>query len=166
MHRFVLRALIVLFALSPAWLSAEGNHAKGTLTVDGKPLIITQAYAFAQKGFFDPTKDDIVVLLCDAAVPPAAVRDPFARKDLVTAGKLHCVQQTINSEHQVINFKVEDSHFKMPESGGSTEQVFEPKDFAATNISGRAYTKSPQKSFDDVPYTYDITFNATIEPKK
>jgi hypothetical protein len=166
MRRAIFISLVITSALLPAWLFAESNHAKGLLTVDGKPLTITQAYAFAQKGFFDPTKDDVVVLLCDATVSPEAVRDPFARRDLVTAGKLHCVQQTINSEHQVINFKVEDSHFKMPETGGSTEQVFEPKDFAATNISGRAFTKSPQKSFDDVPYTYDITFNATIEPKK
>ena len=33
-------------------------------------------------------------------------------------------------------------------------------------IAGRARTKSPQKSFKDVPYTYDITFSAAIEPKK
>jgi len=166
MHRLTLRILLIMLAVLPACRWAESNHAKGLLTVDGKPLIITQAYAFAQKGFFDPTKDDVVILLCDAAVPPEAIRDPFARRDLVKAGKLHCVQQTINSQHEVINFKVEHSRFGMPETGGSTEHVFESRDFDATKISGRAYTKSPQKSFDDVPYTYDITFNATVKPKK
>jgi len=146
-------------------LGAE-NQVKGNFTVAGKAFPITHVYAFAEKGFFDPTKDDVVVLLCDAAVPAAGVRDPFERRDLVKADKLHCVQQTINSEKQVIQFKVEDSHFKMPEAGGSTYQVFEAKTFDAKTIAGRSYTKSEQKSFEDVPYTYDITFSASIEPKK
>jgi hypothetical protein len=106
------------------------------------------------------------VLLCDAVVPTAGIRDAFARGDLVKADKLHCVQQTISTEGQVINFKVEHSKFGMPESGGSTEQVFEAKARDEKNISGRASTKSAQKSFDDVPYTYDITFDAVIEPKQ
>lgn len=157
--------LLTIFALSALPLLAE-NQVKGVFTVGGVAIKISQAYAFAQKGFFDPKKDDVVVLLCDAVVPPAGIRDPFERRDLVKAGKLHCVQQTINSEHQVIQFKVEDSHFGMPEAGGSTEQVFESKTFDGKTIAGRAFTKSAQKSFDDVPYTYDITFSATIEPKK
>jgi len=145
---------------------SAANEVKGTFTVDGKSIQITNVYAFAQKGFFDPAKDDVVVLMCDAAVSDAGIRDPFERKDLVKADKLHCVQQTINSEGQVINFKVEHSKFKMPESGGSTEQVFEKKTADGKTIAGRAYTKSPQKSFEDVPYTYDITFTAAILPKK
>ena len=165
MYRTIFATIFAVFALITTPLLAA-NHAKGTLTVAGKPIMITQAYAFAQKGFFDPKKDDVVVLLCDAVVPPPAIRDAFARQDLVKADKLHCVQQTINTEGQVINFKVEHSKFGMPESGGSTEQVFEPTARDEKNISGRAFTKSPQKSFDDVPYTYDITFNAAIEPKQ
>ena len=153
---------IFLFAV---FVFAE-NQVKGTFTVDGKPTEITKVYAFAQKGFFDPAKDDVIVLMCDATVPDAGIRDYFERRDLVKAGKLHCVQQTINSEGQVINFKVEDSRFQMPESGGSTEQLFEKKTRDDKMIAGRAYTKSEQKSFEDIPYTYDITFTAAIEPKK
>jgi len=54
----------------------------------------------------------------------------------------------------------------MPEGGGSTEQIFEATTFDGKTISGHAKTKSPQKSFDDVPYSYDITVTAAIEPKK
>ena len=142
------------------------NHVEGTLTVAGKAMKITQVYAFAQKGFFDPKKQDIVLLMCDGAVPPAGVRDHFERKALVDAGSLHCVEQTIDASKQVINFKVEDKRFGMPESGGSTEQVFEAQTFDGKTIAGKAHTKGQQMSFKDVPYTYDITVHAAIEPMK
>jgi hypothetical protein len=157
-----LGAIVLLIA--PA---AAQNHAEGKLIVDGKPIAITQVYAYAQEGFFDKKKQDVVVLLCDTAVPPKTARDVFARHDLFVAGKAHCVQQTVNTDKQVINFEVGHERFgRKGEGGGSTEQVFEATTFDAKTIAGRARTKSPQKSFDDVPYSYDITFTAAIEPKK
>jgi hypothetical protein len=159
---FLLGVCVFTFA---NYVSAD-NEVKGTFTVDGKAIQITKVYAFAEKGFFDPAKDDVVVLMCDAVVPEAGIRDPFERRSLVKADQLHCVQQTINAEGQVINFKVEHSRFQMPESGGSTEQLFEKNTRDAKKIAGRAYTRSPQKSFEDIPYTYDITFSAVVEPKK
>jgi hypothetical protein len=156
-------AVVAMWAL-PA--GAE-NHADGKLIVAGKPVAITQAYAYAKEGFFDKTKQDVVVLLCDTPVPPASARDVFARKALFVAGKAHCVQQIINSDKLVINFEIGHEAFgKRGEGGGSTEQVFEAKTFDGKTIAGRAYTKGPQKSFDDVPYSYDISFSAAIEPKK
>jgi hypothetical protein len=146
---------------------AAQNRAEGKLEVNGKPVAITQVYAYAVEGFFDKKKQDVTVLLCDAPVPAAAVRDYFARKELVDAGKLRCVQQVIDADKQVINFEVRDKGFgpRQP-GGGSTEHVFEAKTFDGKTIAGRSRTKSPQKSFDDIPYSYDITFSAAIEPKK
>ncbi|MFI5293863.1 MAG: hypothetical protein ACHQ0Y_02425 [Thermodesulfovibrionales bacterium] len=147
--------------------AAAGDGAKGKLVVDGKKVEITQAYAYAEKGFFDNEKQDVVVLLCDAPVLPAAVRDFFARKELIDSGKLHCVEQIINSEKQVVNFKVHDKSFgSRPPSGGSTEHVFDAKTFDGITVAGRSYTKSQQSSFDDIPYSYDITFSAPIGPMK
>jgi hypothetical protein len=155
---------ILALCMAPA---GAQNHAEGKLTVAGKTVAITQVYAYAQEGFFDKKKQDIVVLLCDTAIPPKTARDVFARHDLFVSGKAHCVQQTINTEKQVINFEVGHEAFgRRGEGGGSTEQVFEAKTFDGKTIVGRAFTRSPQKSFDDVPYTYDITFSAAIEPKK
>jgi hypothetical protein len=54
----------------------------------------------------------------------------------------------------------------MPEGGGSTEHLFDAKTFDGKTIAGRAWTRSPQKSFDDVPYSYDVTISAAIEPMK
>jgi hypothetical protein len=141
------------------------NHAEGKLEVNGKPVAITQVYAYAEEGFFDKKKQDVTVLLCDAPVPAAAVRDTFARQDLVRAGKLRCVLQVINTEKQVIHFEVMGKGFDRMQ-GASTEQVLEAKTFDGKTVAGRSRTKSPQKSFDDIPYSYDITFSAVIEPKK
>ena len=156
----------VALALALGTAAEAQNRVEGALVVEEKPIQLTHAYAFAQTGFFDPKKDDIVILFCDEAVPQEGVRDPMERRDLVKAGKLHCVEQTIDVEKQVINYKVEHSRFGMPEGGGSTYHVFEAKTLDGKTIVGRSRTTSPQKSFDDVPYSYDITFSAAIEPKK
>ena len=151
------------FALLALPEAAE-NFARGTLVVDGQSVDITQVYAYAQPGFFDKKKQDVVVLLCDAPVPGPAVRDQFARQELVDAGKLHCVQQTINTEKQVINYEVRHKRFGMPQGGGSSYHVFEAKTFDDKTIAGRARTTSPQKSFKDVTYSYDITFSTAFKP--
>ena len=172
MKRGIIRATvaqIVMASVVASWTHAAAaqNSVQGKLEVDGKPIAITQVYAYAKEGFFDKKKQDVVVLLCDAPVPAPAVRDVFAYKDLIATGKVHCVRQTIDADKQVINFDVGHQRFgSMGENGGSTEHVFEAQTFDGKTIAGRARTKGPQKSFDDVPYTYDITFSAAIEPKK
>jgi hypothetical protein len=157
---------VIVFAAGLAAPALSESRVEGTLTVDGNPVKISSVYAHAEKGFFDEKKQDVVVLMCDAPVPEDAVRDRSARAELVKAGKLHCVEQTIDSDKQVINYKVQHSRFGMPESGGSTFHVFEAKTFDGKTIAGRSRTTSPQKSFDDVPYSYDITFDSPIEPMK
>jgi hypothetical protein len=146
--------------------AAAEDRIQGQLVVDGKAVKLTSVRAFATKGFFDEKKQDVVVVMCDAPVPADALRDPFARMDLVKAGKLHCVEQTIDADKQVINYKVQHNRFGMPEGGGSTYHVFEAKTFDGKTVAGRSRTTAPQKSFDDVPYSYDITFSAAIEPIK
>lgn len=158
--------ILVLGCLFSSRGADAENSARGELVVDGKPVAITHVYAWAQKGFFDEKKQDVVVVMCDAVVPPEALRDHFARTDLVKAGKLRCVEQTIAADGQVINYKVEHARFGVPEGGGSTEHVFEAKTFDGKIAAGRSRTRSPRKSFDDVPYSYDVTFSAAIEPLK
>jgi len=165
MHQKLAIGLCLVVAALGSPLRAA-DEAAGALVVGGKTAALTHVYAYAQKGFFDPKKQDVVVLLCDAVVPPAAVSDKLTRGDLVKAGKLHCVRQTIDAGKQVINYAVEHSAFKMPESGGSTFHVFEAKTFDGKIVAGRARTTAPQKSFDDVPYTYDVTFSAAIAAMK
>ena len=156
-----------VFIAASAFVSAPAgaeNTAKGTLTVDGKTVEIKHVYAYATPGFFDKNKQDIVLLMCDEPVSPETVRDIFAYHKLIDSDKLHCVQQTINTEKQVINFEVRHKRFSMPVGGGSSYQVFDANVFDEKTIAGRARTTSPQKSFDDIPYSYDITISATFDP--
>jgi hypothetical protein len=102
--------------------------------------------------------------MCDAPLTAETVRDVFGLDKLISTDKLHCVQQTINTEKQVINFEVRHKRFSMPVGGGSSFHIFESKEFGDSTVSGRARTTAPQKSFDDIPYSYDITFRATFDP--
>ena len=165
--RLETRGALLASALLLSSFAAAEDHATGNLVVDGKPVALTHVYAHAVKGFFDEKKDDVVVLMCDAPVPPAAVLDPFARMDLVGAGKLHCVEQTIGgADKYVINYRVEHNRFGALASGASSDHVFEAKTFDGRTIAGRSKTTAPQKSVDDVPFSYDVTFSAAIAPKK
>ena len=49
--------------------------------------------------------------------------------------------------------------------GYTSEKTFEAKNFDGKTIGGRARTTTVQKSFDGLPYSYDITFSAAIIPK-
>ncbi|MBA4372882.1 MAG: hypothetical protein C0402_08455 [Thermodesulfovibrio sp.] len=153
---------ISMFVLTAIPAGAE-NTVKGKLTVDGKTVEIKHVLAYSQPGFFDKKKKDVVVLMCDAPVTQEVAKDPFGVSDQAKAGKLHCVRHTIDADKKVISFEVNHNRFKMTVSGGSTYQIFEPKTFTSTAVAGRSRTTAPQKSgFDDVPYSYDITFSADI----
>jgi hypothetical protein len=166
-HTTVRRCLLAVLALALAAGAAQAaDEVKGTLTVQGKPIALTHVWAFARKGFFDPKKQDVVALFCDADLPAAAVRDRMERDKAIQGAKVHCVEQVIDAGKQVINYSVEDSRFHPPESGGSTYHVFEAKTFDGKTIAGRSRTTAEQKTFSDIPYTYDITFSAAIAPMK
>ncbi len=163
---YLLPILMVVALFMSVQPVAAANKVTGKLTVAGKTHEIKYGYAYAQAGFFDEAKDDVVVVLCDAAIPEAAQRDMSERRQLIQAGKLHCVQHTINASQKVINYRVQHQAFGMPETGSGTEHVFESKLMEPKKIAGRSYTKSPRKSFKDIPYTYNIEYELDISPKK
>ena len=137
----------------------------GEVVVDGKPVKIATAYAYAIQGAFDPKTQDVVVVLCDVPVPPAAQRDADARVKVSKTGKLHCVEQTIEADKTVLSFAVLHERFDPFLRGSSSYHKFEAKAFDAKTIAGRARTSRPE-SFGNVPYSYDITFSVPIAPLK
>jgi len=156
-------ALTVLCALPAA---GEDGKAEGTLTVAKTPVKLVHVYAQAQEGFFDKKVNDVLVLLTDGPLSGAALTDPFERRRLEKEGKLRAVEAVINVKGQAINVTVRDKAFGGPPvSGGSTEDVFESKTNDGKTIAGRLYRRTPGASFDDVPYTYDVTFTAPVAPR-
>ena len=156
-------ALTVLCTLPAA---GEDGKAEGTLTVAKAPVKLVHVYAQAQEGFFDKKVNDVLVLLTDGPLSGAALTDPFERRRLEKEGKLRAVEAVINVKGQAINVTVRDKAFGGPPvSGGSTEDVFESKTNDGKTIAGRLYRRTPGASFDDVPYTYDVTFTAPVAPR-
>jgi len=143
------------------------NHAEGALVVDDKPVSIAWVSAYAQEGWADAKKEDIVVVLCDSRAPATAISDSTVMKELVGAGKLTCIKQVINSDKVARDSEVWHKRLlSRPPRGYTSDQVFEAKTFDGKTIAGRARTTTVQKSFDGVPYSYDITFSAAIIPKQ
>ena len=161
---FLFLGLTGIMAMSSMALAADGK-ADGKLVVDGKPVNLAYAYAFAQPGFFDKQTEDICVLLTDVPLTGKALEDNFERMKLTKQGKLHCVEVTINAKKQAISVTVRHPSFKMPQSGGSTEDDFEATVFDGKVVGGRVFRKSPGKSFEDLEYTYDVIFSAAITRK-
>jgi hypothetical protein len=166
--RAKLASMISIGVLALVIAPAEAqNRAQGNVIVDGKSVAIAQVYAYAEEGYADEKKLDVVVLLCDVPVPAAAIRNGLARGELVEAGKLTCVRQIINSDKIARDSEVRHVRFgHRPPRGYTSEQVFDAKTLDAKTIAGRSYTTATQKSFEGVPYSYDITFSATIVPKE
>jgi hypothetical protein len=73
---------------------------------------------------------------------------------------VHCVQQIVNADKQVINFELGTS----VSSGVGRRRLDRPR-LRRTKLR-RQDDREPQQSFDDALYRYDITFSASIEPKK
>jgi hypothetical protein len=152
-----------ILTLAVLTLACADGAADGQLKVGGQTAKLTQAYAYAVKGFFDPKQDDTVVVLTDRAVPEAEIRDGFALRRLAETGKLSYVQETINAKGQIVNYTLGDKGFKVAPSGGSTEHRFEGKQ--GSSISGKVFTNGVQETFG-VKYEYSATFNVPVHPKE
>jgi len=161
-HFITVSAFALLCALPAA---GEAGKAEGTLTVAKVPVKLVHAYAAAQKGFLDEKSDDVLVLLTDVPLSGAALSDPLVRRKMEKEGKLHAVEAVINAKGQAINVTVRGKAFGGPPvSGGSTEDLFEAKVHDGKTISGRLHRSKPGASFDDIPFTYDVTFTAPVAP--
>ena len=55
-------AQIVVLGFVASWMVpvTAQNRVEGKLDVDGKPVAITQVFAYAKEGFFDKKKQDVV----------------------------------------------------------------------------------------------------------
>jgi hypothetical protein len=158
-------ALCLAVTLLPSVALAQPGKATGQVTVGGKPTTLTYAYATATTGFFDKKKDDVVVILSNVPLDQKAITDDFSRMDMVRAGKLTSVEVTIDASKTPISVTIRHSTLKPAQSGGSTADKFEVKTFDGKTIAGRVYRTAPGMSFADIPFNYDITFEAAIAPK-
>ena len=81
-------ARIIASSVIALWITPviAQNHAEGALVVDDKPVSIAWVSAYAQEGWADAKKEDIVVVLCDSRAPATAISDSTVMKELVEPG--------------------------------------------------------------------------------
>jgi hypothetical protein len=155
----------IAISIGMASQNAKTSNAEGQFTVAGNTIEIQHAYAIAQPGFFDETKEDIVLIVTNIPLSDKAIEDQWARNALVSEGSLKSIEITINSEQQPISVSVKHPAFQANPSGFSSDYILELKTFDEKNVEGRMYCKTEQEFFDTV-YTFDFTFNAEIRRKK
>jgi hypothetical protein len=155
-----------LLLATPAW---AGGTAKGAITVAGKKLTLSNVYAYAQTGFFDKTKTDVVVILSEIPIPAADGHTPdeVARNQFALEATVQqFLSVTLDSAGQIISLRPQHKAFKVVPSGASSNFLFEKKVHDGKLVSGRVYSKVPQKGFDGEIWEFDVTFEAAVAPKK
>lgn len=156
-------ATAILFVAINGRVQAEEGTASGSLTVAGKTTPLKFAYARAAKGFFDKTKEDVLVILTDVPLSEEALKDEFARHHLAAEGKLHGVEVLLNAERQAIGGGL--LHEAWKEMSGYVSatgmHVFTPKTFDGKVAEGMLATSKPS-DFMSKAFEYKATFSAPI----
>ena len=154
----VLATLVAATVSSRAW--AQDGTAAGHLTLNGETTPLTRAYASAQPGFFDKTKEDVRILLSDVELPDSALEDVFELIHMGRDGKAHVVEVVLDADAAPISgaiyAKAFDGSVSVTGMHRFTRQAFE-----RTRVAGRLSMDEP-KSFQGVTFQYDATFAARI----
>ena len=161
-HLWLLIAPGLSMAAAASAAILEGS-ASGTLIVGGRETPIRYAYARAEKGFFDPTKEDIRVILSDVSLAEEALNDDFTRNRMARDGKLHSVEVVIDSEKRPISGVLRHPAFARTQGFVSVSGMhrFEPKKFDGRFVEGKLSTDRPGE-FMNVSFEYAATFQAAI----
>jgi hypothetical protein len=134
------------FAAQPAAAQAPPvGKASGTVTIDGKAMKVVYAYAWAEPNTFEPTKNDVVILLTDKPVPA----ESFGGVDgLMGVGRrldhfaLYGIDDTGKLNREVIAHPVlGDQWIQM---SGATRASFTKKTLSAQRVVGSIVLKSPE----------------------
>ncbi len=143
--------------------SENTGTASGQLTVAGKTTPLAYAYARAEKGFFDPAKEDILIILSDVPIPEDALADEFARHHLAAEGKLHAVEVTLSSDREPVSGGLLHEAFSQTQGYVSVAGMhrFEPKTFDDKLVEGRLSMSKPSE-FMEKSFQYDATFRAAV----
>lgn len=166
-----LLSLLVLGVATPASAATKstkaqpglaGASASGTVMVNGKLTTIRFGYARQVVGFFDPTKNDIEVVLSDVALTGSALTEGSARSTLARSGKAHIFEITIDADGKPVSTSFHHAGFTGPSpSGLDSTDVFTKQNITATAVGAR-YQSSAAHEFFGTTYTFDVTFRLPI----
>ena len=145
-----------------AAVPSENGKAQGELVINGETTALKYAYAYSEPGITEKTKMNTIVILSNMALEDDVVNDWVRRTELEEAGKLRCVELTINTDERVISRRLRHAVFDGSPSGVSSLEVFEPRTVNEGIIAGKAYTTTEGDIFG-VTYQYRVSFRAQIK---
>jgi hypothetical protein len=151
------------------------GQAKGTITVNGKAVTLTHAYAALEPNPFDDKKSDIVVVLTDRPLPAAAMGGDLsdAATSVPTWLRLKLrddpdVAKAFGRERWVIGNRTL-GHEVLKAQTLQTSPDFSTKLDAVAlgtdRVEATAYTDGVQAQFDDT-FEYRVSFNAKVKPRR
>lgn len=147
--------------LAAAAIGDQGT-ATGTITLGGKTVALTHAYALARTDTFDKTKQNTLIVLSDAAIPADALWEDFPGLKMAAAGKLHAVEVELNPDHSVKSAALFDQSFVDTEGFYGIENPdFRVKTFDASTVEGKLSSAKPQQLMNR-KFEFSGTFRAPI----
>ena len=152
--------LLVFLVSLPA--AGEQGTVTGTLTLGGSTALLTHAYALARPDSFDKTKENVLVVLADAAIPDEALWEDFPGLKLAAAGKLHAVQVELNADRSVKSAAILDATFVESQAfQGIAEPVFKAATFDGKTVEGKLSSGAPQE-LANKKFEFTATFRAPV----
>lgn len=150
-----------------AQTGAAESTVSGKFTVNGKTVELKYVYAFMKPDTFHEEREALFVVLSDAAIEPAQLRDPFGLFTPAREGKLHAIEIMFDEEAQPSSGELYNNNFKDAANVSvSGMHKFVPRHFEAGKlIAGKLYVE-PQSSFSEQDkWVYSASFSAPIMPK-
>lgn len=162
-------------AAAPPSTGLTPGKAKGTITVNGKAVTLTHAYAALEPNPFDEKKSDIVVLLTDRPLPAAAMAGDLsdAATSVPTWLRLKLrddpeMAKSMGRERWIVGNRTL-GHEVLKTQTLQTSPDFDTKldsvAMGTDRVEATAYTDGVKEQFDD-KFEYRVSFNAAVKPRR
>jgi hypothetical protein len=155
-------------------VAAAPGEVRGTLTVNGKAVPLVHGYAGLEPNPFDDTKNDIVIVFTDRAIPA----DVLAAHDiggLPGAAEAASVRNYLRIKLRRESGGWEIGHRTITHDvlGGRSLQVspdpvakFDARTVSDARVAGVVTTKGPQTFPHDDTHEFEVSFDLTVMPLK
>jgi hypothetical protein len=165
-------ALCLGAAVARLEAAPPGGTATGTLTVNGKTVALKHAYASKVKGAVMPDSDQyeirapeegetaaegVLVVLTDAPLPLADLTYVSSVESALREGKVQGISWVVDGKRQAARQTLHHGALGSDVPG-------RPDAFEVSRLDARVAGKASAEDFFDDAWTYDVTFDAPVEP--
>ncbi len=153
---------VAFLFVSLAALARDSGEVKGTVTFNGKPTNLTNAWAWKGPSPFTKGQIDTIVLLADRPVDNATLANFDAMIAIAKQGKLTAMQVDFNPKGEIDEgtffSPAVDGYFFATVMSGWRKRVLTPAMVEGTLVS------VDEPRFINTPYAYSVTFKVPVGP--